>query len=400
MSLEKPPAQPGQVWAHVGQPFVGREYDLIVLGAGRMGAACALYLRRLAPRRSLLLIEEGGLPNEDGATLLSPGVWSALTVPPERRAEAQWTRAQLAGALAPDPSLNLSFQARPLLELAAAGGAGWEAVLDVLGRDPAPTLPAGLADLQALPWARLDAQAARYRPGALALACAQAAIGAGADLMLNARAHLDGGGVGIERLSVTNTHQIVVHETHRLRAGRVVVALGAAGPGTVEHDLGLHTTHARAYRQFPRLNHPSTEQTPTLRAAGLTLRPQHGGFTLVPAIHHRDPAGYEPGGGRLTGVPTGLRRETLEDLVAAMDALPALATGALELGRSLMDVPGAWFALPGGDPDGLPRHEEVAPGVHLLLGGPHADTLGLAVAYDLAATVAGTQQRPWAGRPG
>lgn len=391
MSFEKPPAQPGRVWAHVGQPFAARDYDLIVLGAGRMGAACALYLRRLAPGASLLLLEEGGLPNEDGATLLSPGVWSALELPPERRAAADWTRTQLA-----DASLDIAFQTRPLLALSADAGAGREAVQAVLGRAPGLDLPADLADLAALPWARLDARAATYRPGALALACAQAAIRAGADLMLNARAHLTPGGVSVERLSVTNTHQVVVHETHQLRAQQVVVALGAAGPAAAEHDLGLHTTHARAYRQFPRLNRPSSERTPILRAAGLTLRPQHGGFTLVPAIHHRDPAGYVPVGGRLTGVPTGLRRETLEDLVAAMDALPALATGALELGRSLMDVPGAWFALPGGDPDGLPLHEEVAPGVHLLLGGPHADTLGLSVAYDLAAKVAGLAGRPWA----
>lgn len=390
MSPEQPLRQPGQVWAHVGQPFAGRDYDLIVLGAGRMGAACALYLRQLAPQRSLLLLEEGGLPNEDGATLLSPGVWSALNLPPERQAQAQWTRTQLA-----DASLDISFQPRPLLELAPEAGEGWEAVQDVLKRESGLALPASLADPEALPWARLDARAATYRPGALALACAQAAIRAGADLMLNARAHLSSGGVTIERLSVTNTHQIVVHETRRVGAGTVIVALGAAGPHAVEHDLGLHTTHARAYRQFPRLNHSSSEQTPTLRAGGLTLRPQHSGFTLVPAIHHRDPAGYEPSGGRLTGVPTGLRRETLEDLVAAMDGLPALATGALELGRSLMDVPGAWFALPGGRPDGLPLHEEVAPGVHLLLGGPHADTLGAGMAYDLAAQIAGVAGRPW-----
>ena len=394
MSPHEPPQsgspQPGQVWAHVGQPFSGRKYDLVVLGAGRMGAACALYLRQLAPTLSLLLVEEGGLPNEDGATLLSPGVWSALDVPPELLAQAEWTRAQLA-----DDALDISFQARPLLELAADAGEGWEAAPDVLGHVPDVSLPADLADLEALPWARLDTQAATYRPGALALACAQSAIRAGADLMLNARAHLIPGGIRIERLTVTNTHRIVVHETQSIQAAIIIVALGAAGPHAVEHDLGLHTTHARAYRQFPRLNHPSGDRTPTVRAGGLTLRPQHGGFTLVPAIHHRDPAGYEPVGGKLTGVPTGLRRETLEDLVAAMEGLPALATEALILGRSLVDVPGAWFALPGGTPDGLPLHDEVSPGVHLLLGGPHADTLGLSVAYDLAAKVAGVAGRPW-----
>ena len=118
--------------------------------------------------------------------------------------------------------------------------------------------------------------------------------------------------------------------------------------------------------------------------------PQQGGFTLIPAIHHRDPHGYQPAGGALTGVPTGLRREVLEDFVGLMDALPALAGDALELGRSAADVPGAWVALPHGQPSAAPLHEELAPGLHLLLGGPLADTLGLHAAYALAAQVAGS----------
>ena len=397
-----PSSGPGTVWAHVGQSFTPRDYDVVVLGAGRMGAAVALYLRQLAPRLSLLLLEEGGLPNEDGATLLAPGIWTAWGLPEDRVAQAQWTRSQLETAFG-----DIHFQTRPLIELFGEEGPGQTPAAGALA--PYPDAQA-LVDTVALPFARVDAGAATYRPGALALAAAQQAVRAGADLMLNARAHAalpadgpphrtepdgTGGRVVIERLSVTNTHQIIVHETHRLRAGVVVLALGADGPHAAEHDLGQHTTHARAYRQMPRLNAPSGDTTPTLRAAGLTLRPQNGGFTLVPAVHHRDPHGYVPTGGRLTGVPTGLRRETLEELVALMDALPPLGTEALGLGRSISDVPGAWLALPGGRADGLPLHQTLATGIHLLLGGPHADTLGLAVAHDLAAALAGLQGRPW-----
>lgn len=373
----------GRVWAHVGQPFEARPYDVVVLGAGRLGASCAAYLRALAPALTVLLVEEGGLPNEDGATLLAPGLWTARDLPADRHAQAHWTRTQLQGAFG-----DIRFRPRPLIDLHTTPGEG---------REPSGTLglDGTLVDRRALPWATVDGHAATYRPGMLALHAAQAAIRAGADLSLNTRAHLGDRHVRLERLTVTNTHQIVVHETHVLTAATVIVALGASGPAAVEHDLGRHTTHARAYRQFPRLNVPSTDASPTLRAAGLTLRPQHGGYTVIPAIHHRDPAGYVPAGGKLTGVPTGLRRETLEDLVAALDALPALGTDALETGRSLGDVPGAWFALPGGTPDGLPLHEQVMPGVHLLLGGPHADTLALSTAYDLAATVAGVTGRPW-----
>ncbi|WP_309573029.1 FAD-dependent oxidoreductase [Deinococcus sp.] len=389
MPPAEPPNPPGQVWAHTGQPFTHREFDTLVLGAGRMGASCALYLRQFAPTLSLLLVEEGGLPNEDGATLLAPGVWSGLGVPAERQREAGWTRAQLETAFG-----DISFQTRPLVDLHAAPGANRVPSRD-LDLDAALVDPA-LVDTDALAWASVGTLAATYRPGALALNAAQAAIRAGAHLMLNTRAQLCGdGSVTLERLTVTNTHQIVVHETHRVRARTIVVALGAGGPHAIDHDLGVHSAHARAYRQFPRLNTSSTDASPLLRAHGLTLRPQNGGYTVVPAIHHRDPAGYVPVGGKLTGVPTGLRRETLEDLVAAMDALPALGTDALETGRSLSDVPGAWFALPHGKPDGLPLHEQVAPGVHLLLGGPHADTLGVSTAFDLAARIAGVEGRPW-----
>ncbi|WP_104991442.1 FAD-dependent oxidoreductase [Deinococcus sp. NW-56] len=378
------PGQAGRVWAHVGQPFAEREYDVAVLGAGRMGTACALYLRRLAPHLRLLLVERGGLPNEEGATILAPGVWTAFDVPPGREAEAQWTHANLFG----DPTAK----PRPLLRLHTEEGPGRVPTRPMLARFPEA---APLVDPDALPWAEVDEDAATYRPGAVALACGQAAVREGADLLLNTHAHLTPGGVRLDRLTVTNTHEVVTHETHDLRAGVVIVAMGADGPAAAEQDLGIHTAHGRAYRQFPRLNTPSDDWTPALRAGGLTLRPQHGGFTVVPPLHHRDPSGYVPQGGRLTGVPVGVRRETLEDLTRLMDALPPLATGALEIGRSLADVPGAWVALPDGRVDAPPRHEALGDGVHLLLGGPLADTLGLAVAYELAARVAGVRERPW-----
>ncbi|MFC5849067.1 FAD-dependent oxidoreductase [Deinococcus petrolearius] len=381
----------GRVWAHVGQPFTETAYDVVVVGAGRMGAFAARELRRLAPALRLLLVEEGGLPNEEGATLLAPGVWTARDAPPGREAEAAWTRAQLAATLG-----DVQFRAAPLAELGA-------------GADPHPDArPTGealadwpealaLLDPVDLPWARVDAGAATFRPGAVALNAAQEAVRLGADLLLNTRACPgEGGRMTLERLSVTNTHEVVVHERRAVQAAQVLLAAGAAGPALAEHALGVHTAHGRAYRQAPRLERPSGADSPTLRAGGLTLRPQAGGWTLVPAIWHRDPQGYVPAGGLLTGVLTGLRRETLEDLVALMDAVPALAGGGLGLGRSLSDVPGAWLALPGGRPDAPPLWQRLDDTHTLLLGGPLADVLGLSVAHDLAATLAGTEGRPWA----
>ena len=385
-----PPGSPrrGQVWAHVGQPFTETDYDVVVVGAGRMGAFCARELRRLAPALRLLLVEEGGLPNEEGATLLAPGVWTAHDVPPGREAEAAWTRAQLAGGMG-----DVQFRAAPLVSLGAGTSPEARPTGEALAAHPEAL---ALLDPAALPWARVDPGAATFRPGAVALNAAQEAVRLGADLLLNTRACPGpGGGLTLERLSVTNTHEIVVHERRTVQAAQIVLAAGAAGPALAEHALGVHTAHGRAYRQLPRLEAPSTEASPTLRAGGLTLRPQAGGWTLVPAIWHRDPQGYVPGGGALTGVPTGLRRETLEDLVALMDAVPALAGEGLGLGRSLSDMPGAWLALPHGRPDTPPLWQRLDSTHTLLLGGPLADVLGLSTAHALAAELAGEAGRPW-----
>lgn len=386
---------PGQVWAHVGQAFHETDFDVVIVGAGRMGAAAALYLRQLAPQLSLLMVEEGGLPNEEAATLLAPGLWTTLDLPPARLAQAQWTRRQLETAFG-----HVQFSTRPLIELAPEAAPDRASSLRTLNLGKPSLRPssaelladypeaAALLDLTALPLAQLDEQAATFRPGSVALSAAQQAIRLGANLLLNTRANLSPAGLTLERLTVTNTHQIVTHETKSLRAGLTVIAAGAAGPALVEHGLGQHTRHARAYQQYPRLSLPSHDQTPALRVQGLTLRPQQGGWTLVPRIHHRDPHGYVPAGGKLTGVPTGLRREVLEDLVALMPAVPALTGEELQVGRSLSDLPGAWVALPNGQP-GAPQWEEISPGYYLLLGGPQADTLGLAVAHDLAQTISG-----------
>lgn len=374
----------GRVWAHVGQPFQEQEFDVVVVGAGRMGAALSLYLRVTAPHLSVLMVEEGGLPNEEGATILAPGVWTTLGLPTEHTPGARWTREQLQHHLG-----DVQFQERPLLELAASPLPHGQASADLAAEFPALNT---LVDLNALPHARVDRQAATYRPGSVALNAAQQAIKLGANLLLNTRARLTPSGLTLERLTVTNTHQIVTHEVRSVTARSVVVAAGAAGPHLTEHGLGVHTRHGRAYQQYPRLNLPSTPDTPVIRVQGLTLRPQAEAFTLIPAIHHRDPHGYAPAGGHLTGVPTGLRREVLEDLVNLMDAVPALSSEQLQVGRSLSDLPGAWVALPHGQPGAPspwpPQWEELRPGHFLLLGGPLADTLGLAVANDLAQTLA------------
>ena len=367
---ESPPKRAGQVWAHVGQPFEEQQFDVVIVGAGRMGAALALYLGRLAPSLRVLLAEENGLPNEEGASILAPGLWTTLKLPAEHHARAEWTRAELQHALG-----DVQYQPRPLVALYPAQVPGSLPTREVLAEYPEAL---ALINPVALPFAQ-RLEAASYRPGSVALNAAQQAIRLGVNLMLNARATPVPGGVRLERLTVTNTHQIVTHEVREVAARCVVVAAGAAGPRLAEHSLGRHIPHAEAYAQYPPLAWPSGPQSPALHVGPLLLWPAHATWTLGSAPAHRDPPDYQPSGGKLTGVPTGLRRELLETLVAHMDAVPALASEGLQLGRSISDIPGAWVSL-----NPLPQWTDLGSGAYLLQGGPQADTLGLSTAHELA----------------
>ncbi|MDO4263384.1 MAG: FAD-dependent oxidoreductase [Deinococcus sp.] len=363
----------GQVWAHVGQPFApqgeAERYDVAVVGAGLLGAAAALYLRELWPQRRVLLLEEGGLPNEEGATLLGAGVWDAtgLSAGDAALADVTWRelKRRLPTGLTPLPVLDFGAQGP---EDAAGALTGFPAL-------------AGWVDPAQLPRAERR-EALTYRPGELTLRLGQDAVAAGADLMLNVRAEPVPGGVRLHRLTVTNRHEVVVHETREVRAGLVVVAAGASGPELLEQGLGLHLPHGRAYMQRPRLRLPSDPATsPLLRAGNLLLRPLASEYALYLPPSSADPHGYQPTSGRLTGVQVGLRRELLEELLPRMEALPVLASGALGVGRSLADIEGAWLGLPYGDPLHPPLAEQVADGVWLLLSGSATrggvDTLGL-----------------------
>ena len=384
---------PGRVYAHVGQAFGERRYDVVIVGAGRMGSLAAHFMLCQRPGLRLLLLDQAGLPSEDGATLLAPGIWTGFDVPPEHREAADFTRRLILGELSPgeggldDPALTdqvdpVQFgpvQRRGLIELLAQARDGSQPTARMLsGLQP---LPAGLIDLDRFPHARFDPDALTFNPADLTSRAARRAVAAGADLMLNAEAEPTASGVTLRRLSVTNTHQIVVHETFEVAAELVVIAAGAGGPRLAEHSLGTVTHHAQVYRQTPRLNVPTSDATPVIRAAGLTLRPQAGGFKVLTSSHHPDPHGYRPTGGRLSGVPVGVRRELLQGLLSALESWPALGTGALELGRSLAEVPGAWLAAPLG---GWPCSEALTGRHWLLLGGEQADLVGPGVAWALA----------------
>ncbi|MFC6749342.1 hypothetical protein [Deinococcus aquaticus] len=111
MTPASDPPAPGQVWAHVGQPFTppaarpdGTHYDFIVIGAGRMGSLLTLALTRAAPQTRLLLIEQGGLPNEEGHTILAPGLWTTAHLTHDQHAAAHASRALIEELGQPTPA--------------------------------------------------------------------------------------------------------------------------------------------------------------------------------------------------------------------------------------------------------------------------------------------------------
>lgn len=374
-------SQAGRVWAHTGHLFTSTNPDILIIGAGRMGSLLAHYLSSRESKKNILVVEAGGLPNEEGATLLAPGIWNPHT--PKSPTES--INLPLENCL--DQSFDdIQYFERQILYFG-------------LGKsDQTPSMVSKFSDLTTTNtdpyWLTLlniqeltlthHALAATYRPGSLAISAMKTAISQGCNLMLNTRAHFVPNGIRLDRLSVTNTHQIVVQESHIIQPRKIIMAAGAHGPRQLEQELGHHTRHSSAYVQYPHLNYPSSDQSPILCFPKFSLRPQHGRWIIIPTIQQADPDGYSPIGGRISGVNTGLRRDLLEELIVSMEAIPALATKHLQIGHSLTDISGAWVSLPKGKTTTQPLFEQLDQHLYLLLGGPQADTYGAATAQALS----------------
>lgn len=439
---------PGRVSATAERPPARTAYDIVVLGGGLLGAVVAERLRSLAPERSLLLVEAGGLPNEDGATIAAPGLVPPIADGPGGSMEgaraaagaggATAGSAAAAGASGPDALAWARAWSRAVLAAAGVGGGaarpadrrGWVAL--AAGAEAPPVAegappgagPAGALDTRAgspasgplrtlLPADSVQAVVALTgvapdRPGRmldggwlsaeeLALTLARRAVRSGADLALNARARpQDPERLVLERLGADRRMRVGVHARHEVTARTVVVACGAGGAAVAEEALDRPVRLPSAYLQFPRVRLDAglgAAALPVVSLAGWVWRPGPGGALLVPPPLPPDPEGYEPGGGRMLGVPVGLRRELLDALLAAPELGPLLASGRLELGKSVRAVRGARFSVP---PGGLPVAERLGEGWWLLAGGTQGLTHDVAAAAALAAAVAGTPP-PWHG---
>lgn len=383
---------PGRVSTTPDKPPARDTYDVAVVGAGLLGATSAALLRSWAPELTLVLIEADGIPNEGGATVASPGL-----LEPERRpegsGEALLTWAQ-----------RLAAEAAP--ELSGPARAGW-LTLATDGAPPPQARPLGtlsdakpVREVAKLLGIALDhpavLAAGGYLPAdELALSLARRAVARGADLLLNTRARPmeapggDGSRLRLERLALDRRMVVGVRARHAVTARVVVVACGAAGGELAEEALDRPVRLPLAFRQLPRVRLRSAGAEapawPVVELAGWRLRPAPGGAILVPPPMPPDPAGYRPVGGRLLGVPVGIRRELIERLLDVPELEPLVASGALDLGKSARSVRGAWVSVPAG---GGPVAEALGRGWWLLAGSQAGLVRDLAAAARVAARVA------------
>lgn len=385
----------GRVFNHAGKPLAGARYDVMIVGGGLLGLACAYYLRRLAPQLSLLVIEQDGVPSELGASYLSPAIVDAEGLAGWAR-QAAWVRRALGDLAAHTglrPPLAPAYRQVGCLHLGEPGEG-----LAALSAAQRQALSALVAP-RCLNSGRLVAEAGYGNAESAALAFGRAAVALGADLALNTRLKGDGqGGYLLERLAYTRTMTREVVCTERLQAERVIVAAGAESAALAEALWGVLLPLKRAYMQYPRLGYDPRlplvgheVALPVIRWEGWYLRPLGDGLLVVPPPLPADPEGYLPQGGSLMGVRLGVRRELLEQLLAASELLVALSWPTLNLGKTVRDVRGHWEVI---TESGLPMWFDCG-GHYALVGGRLGFTLGLAVAYEVAAKLAGAPL-PWA----
>jgi glycine/D-amino acid oxidase-like deaminating enzyme len=390
--------RPGKVAATPERAPARGAYDVVVVGGGLMGAAAAALLRRFAPGLAVLLAEADGLPNEGGASVAVPGLLPPLMerAVDGRAAALRWAQGLVeqmlpdAGSwrsgwlrLVEDRSAPEAAAAQPLRSL--SDPAVVETVVALTGVDGEHPVVASSGG-----WAAADA---------LALGLARQAVHEGADLLLNTRVRpLGPGRLLLERLALDRRMALGVRARHTIEAGSVVVACGAGGAEVAEQGLDLPVSLATAYLQFPRVRfHRAGTDTPmpVVEVAGWRFRPAPGGALLVPPAPPADPVGYVPTEGRLLGVPVGLRRELVEALLEEPALGPLLASGHLELGKSVRSVRGVFATVPEG---GLPVARGLSERWWMLAGSGLGLQHDLAAAADVAASVArevGGVGPPW-----
>lgn len=370
-------------------PLPRDQYDVAIVGGGLIGLAAAAGLMRREPEAAVVILEQGGIPSEEGATQYSPAIQHAFFAEPALRAQARRWREELTEITAANPRHGRIYDAVGVLSFEPEHIALAQEEPDELGLLNSAEVRARwpqaevFLDLSAERVAAWDAGGGFGNAEALAYAFGMAAVRAGADLCLNARAAWDRDGrLRLERLTVNNRMELIVAGRDRLHAARIVLAAGAAGLALAEQHFGEVVPFEQCLMQYPRLDRDPSwpgavegqPPLPVLMDAGFTLRPHHDGCVLIPPLLPPDPHGYVPIGGRFLGVPVGLRREHLAQLSRALERLPALSLPTLNPGRTPQNLRRAHEVLtPHGAPLSVPIHDTPH---RVLLGGNAAFALG------------------------
>ncbi len=396
-------SMPAYVMNRADLPLKQSHYDIIILGAGLLGLAAAFYIKRFQSDKTLLIIEQEGIPSEAGASYVSPAIIPSSHKDKEIQNKLIWTLQtfktieQETNVTRPNKNAlqqvgileffkELSDTNQPLRKLK-------------LSKTLQALLPE-MINTDSFSYAKWQSNAAYANAEAIASYYAYGAVKLGADLMLNTRVSaLTGQGLILERLEFDRFMQRVVVREDKVSAATVVLALGAKTASFAEDVLGELLPYKHVYKQYPRIEADArlplakgVVTMPILKGSGFHFRPQGEGLLVVPPSLAADPKGYVAVEGKMMGVQVGLRRELLELLIEHTYDLPLLAWESLNLGKSLAKVRGSWEVI---TPSGLPEWQKLSVEHYSLVGGDLGVALGVAEAYDLAASLATVKERPW-----
>ncbi len=391
---------PGSVLNRAQQEPVHKHYDLVVIGAGLLGLSFAYFYRRFVESR-VLVIEQDGIPSEQGASFVSPAIFLTDYARPEWQRKAHWVRQRLLN-LAQETGVHRPhdrvFYPVTVLHVAVADPSTELAELSSLEPAQRSAVEQMLACSPQTP-VQVDEYGGYGSAEALALHYGYAAVRQGVDLMLNTRVSiLPDQTLKLERLEFNRHMKRVVARTEYLQSRILVVAAGAATPSLAE-QAGYLLSLKRSYLQYPRVERDSRlpldngrVHLPVISFQGFTFRPQGDGLLVIPPPLPADPHDYQPHEGSLMNVRVGLRREILEQFLEHSD-LPVLGWDSLNLGKTLRQLRGHWELITA---NGEPNWYELDKGqCYALGGGTMGFSLGLATAFELAVHLAGREPLPW-----
>lgn len=363
--------------------------DVVIVGAGVLGLAVAHTLLQHQPELRVLIIEQDGVPSEQGSTYLSPGIMYR----PENAADASRyeqtlntikTLPQQSNTRLLSPCGYIRFQSHETPQSTPATTA-------------ISTYPDAeqqrihtLLNTSNYPHAYHDPAGGYVHAEALALRYGRASVHQGATLMLNSRV-INLNPLTIERLEFDRMMQRVVIATERVTCEQLVLAAGVNNSALLEESYGFLDGMKRSYRQFLRIEtdahlhvHANKLSMPVLELAGVVLRAQGEGVLVSMPLLPADPEGYVPQGGKLLGVPVGVRREYLEYLLQYEHALPFVAWSSLNLGKTLNNVRSGWDVHTTNGATTYLQVPAVNATVYALYAGQDGIMLALSKARDLA----------------